>query len=172
MQELCSYGCTAYEYNHNHHTCTRLRLWCDDGITVWNEETMSNERVHIEIFWASMKCWCLTCAVRTLQHILASAAVGSNKLLSIYLCCKMIERKQHLRYVVSFLVYHIFSSNWWLHARVFLPIPLHVWKICEQSTLAANFSANTTEIENTRSQCVKLAIVYVNMHHGKAKNDY
>lgn len=92
MQELCSYGCTAYEYNHNHHTCTRLRLWCDDGITVWNEETMSNERVHIEIFWASMKCWCLTCAVRTLQHILASAAVGSNKLLSVYLCCKMIEK--------------------------------------------------------------------------------
>lgn len=92
MQELCSYGCTAYEYNHNHHTCTRWRLWCDDGITVWNEETMSNERVHIEIFWASMKCWCLTCAVRTLQHILASAAVGSNKLLSVYLCCKMIEK--------------------------------------------------------------------------------
>lgn len=84
---------------------SQLWLWFD-GIMVWNEETMSNERVHIEM---------LMLDVRTLQHTLASAAaaVGSNELLSAYFCSKAIDRKiKHLQYVVSFLVYHTFSLNW------------------------------------------------------------
>lgn len=81
----------------------------------------------------------LMLGVRTLQHILASAAtatVGSNELLSAYFCSKAIEKKPFTVRCFFLGLPHIFlwtgGSFYTLYARVSLPILKQIrWKICE-----------------------------------------